>query len=92
MRLFAEAGCTIGVLAMPFLPGISDTKESVDALFAELARVGAHFVLPAGLTLTRTSHQLSAAPAVMALPASLRSLSLLDVSQRIRLRGLWSLA
>ncbi len=41
----------------------------------------------AGLLLARTSHQLSATPADMALPASLRSVNLLDVSQRIRLRG-----
>ncbi len=43
-------------------------------------------------TLTRTSHQLTAATADMALPASLRSIGLLDVSQRIRLRGLQSQA
>ncbi len=38
------------------------------------------------LRLTRTSHQLSAPAADMALPASLRSFGLLGVSQRIRLR------
>ncbi len=38
--------------------------------------------------LARTSHQLPAVTAEMAPPASLRSISLLDVSQRIRLRCL----
>ena len=51
LRVFKEAGCRVGVMAMPLLPHISDTEENVRALFDMLLDVGVDFVMPAGLTL-----------------------------------------
>ncbi len=51
LRAFKEAGCAVGALAMPFLPGITDGADSVRALYAELADIGVDFVMPGGLTL-----------------------------------------
>lgn len=51
IREFKAAGCAVGVLAMPFLPGISDDEESIAALYSAFAEAGADFVMPGGLTL-----------------------------------------
>lgn len=51
MRAFKAAGCAVGALAMPFLPGITDDEAGIRALYEELAAVGVDFVLPGGLTL-----------------------------------------
>lgn len=44
-------GIGTGVMAMPVLPGISDTPEAIDALFGRAAAVGVDFALCGGLTL-----------------------------------------
>jgi DNA repair photolyase len=51
LREFKKAGCTTGVLAMPFLPGLSDTVESIHALFEACADAEVDFIMPGGLTL-----------------------------------------
>jgi DNA repair photolyase len=51
LRAFKEAGCTVGVLAMPFLPGLSDEVASIRALYEACANIGVDFVMPGGLTL-----------------------------------------
>lgn len=48
---FKEAGCRVGVLAMPFLPGISDAPEQLDDLYKTLSGIGVDFIMPGGLTL-----------------------------------------
>jgi DNA repair photolyase len=48
---FKAAGCLTGVLAMPFLPGISDGTDAMAALFARLEGLGVDFIQPGGLTL-----------------------------------------
>ncbi|MDP3178343.1 MAG: radical SAM protein [Spirochaetaceae bacterium] len=50
-RLFKEAGCAVGVLAMPFLPGLTDSADSIRSVYAAAAAAGADFVMPGGLTL-----------------------------------------
>ncbi|HOX31894.1 MAG TPA: radical SAM protein [Spirochaetales bacterium] len=51
LRAFKEAGCAVGVLAMPLLPGLSDGEDSIRALYAACAEIGVDFVMPGGLTL-----------------------------------------
>ena len=51
LRRFKDAGCVTGVLAMPLLPGITDTEENLKALYARLAEVDVDFIMPSGLTL-----------------------------------------
>lgn len=51
MKAFKDAGCTVGALAMPFLPGLTDDEAGIRALYEELAAVGVDFVMPGGLTL-----------------------------------------
>jgi DNA repair photolyase len=51
IRTFKAAGCAVGVLAMPFLPGLSDDSESIAALYSACAEAGVDFVMPGGLTL-----------------------------------------
>lgn len=50
-RALKAAGCHVGILAMPLLPGLSDGDESIRALYAACAEAGADFVMPGGLTL-----------------------------------------
>jgi len=53
-RLLGRArslGLATGVMAMPVLPGLSDTAEAVQALVAKAAEVGVDFVCYGGLTL-----------------------------------------
>jgi DNA repair photolyase len=51
LRAFKEAGCSVGALAMPFLPGLSDKPDSIRALYAACAEIGVDFVMPGGVTL-----------------------------------------
>ena len=51
LRTFKAAGCAVGVLAMPFLPGLSDSEDSIRTLYAACADIGVDFVMPGGLTL-----------------------------------------
>lgn len=51
LRAAREAGLTIGVLAMPLLPGITDTLESTQRLGEALVALRPDFVVPGGLTL-----------------------------------------
>lgn len=48
---FRKEGIPVGVLAMPILPFISDTKEQVTDLISELENIGVDFVMPGSLTL-----------------------------------------
>ena len=54
LRLMARAkeiGLGVGAMAMPVLPGISDTPEAIDDLVGQLAAAGADFVCFGALTL-----------------------------------------
>jgi DNA repair photolyase len=51
LRAFRERGCSVGALAMPLLPFISDSDERIAALLDALAGVPVDFVIPSGLTL-----------------------------------------
>jgi|GEM_PF-255478 len=51
LRQFHEAGIHTGVLAMPFIPFISDSEKQISLLFRTLADIGVDFVMPSGLTL-----------------------------------------
>ena len=51
LRRFGEAGCATGVLAMPLLPGITDTDENIAGLYDRLQAIGVDFIMPGGLTL-----------------------------------------
>jgi DNA repair photolyase len=51
LKAFKEAGCITGVLAMPFLPGLSDSLESIRSLYSECIDSGVDFIMPGGLTL-----------------------------------------
>ncbi len=48
---FKKAGMYVGVLAMPFIPFISDTDENMWSLFVKLKSLGVDFIMPGGLTL-----------------------------------------
>jgi DNA repair photolyase len=48
---FKAAGCVVGVLAMPLLPGLSDSSESISSLYSACSKAGVDFVMPGGLTL-----------------------------------------
>ena len=51
LRRFKEAGCATGVLAMPLLPGITDTEENLELLYDRVLDAGVDFIMPSGLTL-----------------------------------------
>ena len=51
LRAFRAAGCAVGVLAMPLLPGITDTEANLTRLYDRLAEIGVDFVQPGELTL-----------------------------------------
>jgi DNA repair photolyase len=53
-RLLAAArslGISTGVMAMPILPGLSDSPDAINALVAKARAVGVDFLCPGGLTL-----------------------------------------
>ena len=51
LRAFKSAGCSVGVLAMPFMPFIGDSEDSIRRLFSVLAETGVDFIMPGSLTL-----------------------------------------
>lgn len=51
LERFRKAGCAVGVLALPLLPGITDTAEHTRVLYQSLSAVDPLFVMPGGLTL-----------------------------------------
>jgi DNA repair photolyase len=51
LKKFKEAGCYTGILAMPLLPGITDTDENLEALFCLAKDAQVDFIMPTGLTL-----------------------------------------
>ena len=51
LKRFKEAGCHTGILAMPLLPGITDTDNNLEALFRLAGDAAVDFIMPAGLTL-----------------------------------------
>jgi DNA repair photolyase len=51
MRAFKAAGCAVGMLAMPLLPGIGDSQGQIDALYALATEIGVDWMMPAGTTL-----------------------------------------
>lgn len=51
LKAFKAAGCATGILAMPFLPGLSDDAESIRSLFSAAIEAGVDFIMPGGLTL-----------------------------------------
>lgn len=51
IKAFKEAGTYVGVLAMPFIPFISDTPENMRELFRRLKTLKVDFIMPGGLTL-----------------------------------------
>lgn len=51
IRKFKEKGCVVGVLANPFLPGITDSAADIEKLFKKLAELEVDFVIPGFLTL-----------------------------------------
>jgi hypothetical protein len=51
LQEFHRSGIATGLLAMPFLPYISDSAESMDTLFQTTQKLGIDFILPGFLTL-----------------------------------------
>jgi DNA repair photolyase len=51
VRIFRKKGMTVGVMAMPLLPFISDSEQDLRALVETVREAGAAFVMPGGLTL-----------------------------------------
>jgi DNA repair photolyase len=51
LKAFKAAGCATGILAMPFLPGLSDSEESIRALYTAAIEANVDFIMPGGLTL-----------------------------------------
>ncbi len=51
IKAFKKAGMYVGVLAMPFIPFISDTEENMKTLFGKLKSLNVDFIMPGGLTL-----------------------------------------
>lgn len=51
IRLFREAGISVGVFMMPLLPGITDGESQIGALIAKLRDLRVDFVVPGYLTL-----------------------------------------
>jgi DNA repair photolyase len=51
IRSFKAAGCAVGILAMPFLPGLSDSQDSIRSLYAACTEAKVDFIMPGGLTL-----------------------------------------
>ena len=51
LAAFKRRGCSVGVLAMPLLPFICDSRDGIATLLARLLEVPVDFVIPGGLTL-----------------------------------------
>jgi DNA repair photolyase len=50
-RAYKEAGCIVGILAMPILPGLSDSEASLRALYEAAQAAHVDYLMPGGLTL-----------------------------------------
>lgn len=55
LRRIRERGIRAGVFAMPLLPGLTDTRESIDALFSAARDAGACYVVAGGVRLSDLS-------------------------------------
>ena len=55
LRQLRERGIRAGVFAMPLLPGITDTEEQIDALFAAARAADACFVVAGGVRFSGVS-------------------------------------
>ena len=51
LREFKKAECATGILAMPFLPGISDSEKNIRALYELALELRVDFLIPGHLTL-----------------------------------------
>ncbi len=51
LKRFKDAGCYTGILAMPLLPGITDTDENLEKLYNLAKAAKVDFIMPSGLTL-----------------------------------------
>jgi len=51
LKEFKKAGCYTGILAMPLLPGITDTDKNLESLYRIAEDANVDFIMPAGLTL-----------------------------------------
>jgi len=51
LKKLKEEGIGAGVLAMPFIPGVTDAPESLNSLFASIASIGVDFAIPGAMTL-----------------------------------------
>ncbi|MCD4829534.1 MAG: radical SAM protein [Candidatus Cloacimonetes bacterium] len=51
LRAFKQAGCGVGVMAMPLLPWLGYDPDHLEPLFGAFADIGVDVVLPGGLTL-----------------------------------------
>jgi len=55
LRRLRERGIRAGLFAMPLLPGLTDTQESIDALFAAARDADACYVVAGGVRLSEVS-------------------------------------
>ncbi|HEY0150360.1 MAG TPA: radical SAM protein [Longimicrobium sp.] len=55
LRRLRERGIRAGLFAMPLLPGLTDTQESIDALFAAARQADACYVVAGGVRLSELS-------------------------------------
>jgi len=55
LRRLRERGIRAGLFAMPLLPGLTDTEESIDALFRAAREAGAAYVVAGGVRLSDLS-------------------------------------
>jgi len=51
IRIFRDAGITVGILAMPMLPGLTDSESYLQQFAQKVAENGIDFVMPGNLTL-----------------------------------------
>ena len=51
MKKYSDAGFKTGIINMPVLPFLSDSKKDIEAMVKTAKKYGAHYVLFAGLTL-----------------------------------------
>lgn len=51
MKEFSDAGFKTGIINMPMLPFLSDSKEAIESMVKAAKNYGAHYVLHSGLTL-----------------------------------------
>ena len=59
LKKFKEAGCAVGILAMPFLPGLSDGAASISGLYSEALAIGVDFIMPGDLPCVPVDRRIS---------------------------------